>query len=242
MTIRQSDITGIDTIIQPAIRDFADGLKIRRVLPSSNRLMIGPFILFDHFGPAIFDAGHGFDMGPHPHIGVAAVTYLIDGEIVHRDNFGKVQTIRPGEVNWMTAGSAPEPYSITSLDEASAYLSFPILGGRYRECVGTLQRRAGYSPSRNDVHSLYGVHLPKVGHQAKRLSGLSARAVFGEVDAKKLHASLTLFSEASNDEFLLETIFDVWFDGLLDEETMNDLVVDRILCADEPLQIILVVH
>lgn len=93
------------------------------------------------------------------------------------------------------SGAAPEPYAITSLDEASAYLSFPILGGRYRECVGTMQR----------------------------LSGLSARAVFGEVDAKKLHASLTLFSEASNEEFLLETIFDVWFDGLLDEETMNAL-------------------
>ncbi|WP_352707096.1 pirin family protein [Mesorhizobium sp. M0598] len=53
----------------------------------------------------MFDAGHGFDTGPHPHIGVAAVTYLIDGEIVHRDNLGKVQTIRPGEANWMTAGS-----------------------------------------------------------------------------------------------------------------------------------------
>ncbi|MDX8514455.1 DUF1810 domain-containing protein [Mesorhizobium captivum] len=90
--------------------------------------------------------------------------------------------------------TAPEPYAITSLDEASAYLSSPILGGRYRECVGTLQR----------------------------LSDLSARAVFGDDDAKKLHASLTLFSEASN-EFLLETIFDVWFDGLLDEDTMNEL-------------------
>ncbi|MDX8445667.1 DUF1810 family protein [Mesorhizobium captivum] len=90
--------------------------------------------------------------------------------------------------------AAPEPYAITSLDEASAYLSSPILGGRYRECVGTLQR----------------------------LSDLSAHAVFGDDDAKKLHASLTLFSEASN-EFLLETIFDVWFDGLLDEDTMNEL-------------------
>ncbi|MDX8490436.1 DUF1810 family protein [Mesorhizobium sp. VK22B] len=90
--------------------------------------------------------------------------------------------------------AAPEPYAITSLDEAGAYLSSPILGGRYRECVGTLQR----------------------------LSDLSAHAVFGDDDAKKLHASLTLFSEASN-EFLLETIFDVWFDGLLDEDTMNEL-------------------
>ncbi|MER9328594.1 DUF1810 family protein [Mesorhizobium sp. M0488] len=91
--------------------------------------------------------------------------------------------------------AAPAPYAITSLDEASAYLSSPILGGRYRECIGALQR----------------------------LSGSSAHAVFGDVDAKKLHASLTLFSEASNDEFLLETIFDVWFDGLLDEQTMIEL-------------------
>ncbi|MCA0008459.1 MULTISPECIES: pirin family protein [unclassified Mesorhizobium] len=105
MTIRQSDIVGIDPLRQPSMRDFADGLKVRRVLPSSNRLMIGPYILFDHFGPAVFDAGRGFDMGPHPHIGIAAVTYLFDGEIIHHDNLGEVQTIRPGEVNWMTAGS-----------------------------------------------------------------------------------------------------------------------------------------
>jgi uncharacterized protein (DUF1810 family) len=88
-----------------------------------------------------------------------------------------------------------EPYAITSLDEANAYLSSQILGGRYRECISTLQR-------------LYDV---------------SARAVFGDADARKLHASLTLFSEASNDEFLLETMFDVWFDGLLDEDTMIEL-------------------
>jgi uncharacterized protein (DUF1810 family) len=91
------------------------------------------------------------------------------------------------------AGS--EPYAITSLDEANAYLSNPKLGGRYRECVGILQR----------------------------LFDASVRSVFGDVDSKKLHASLTLFSEASNDEFLLETMFDVWFDGLLDQDTMYAL-------------------
>ncbi|MBZ9919880.1 pirin family protein [Mesorhizobium sp. BR1-1-12] len=105
MTISQSDIVGIDLLRQPTMRDFADGLKVRRVLPSTHHLMIGPYILFDHFGPALFDAGSGFDMGPHPHIGIAAVTYLFDGEIIHRDDLGEVQTIRPGEVNWMTAGS-----------------------------------------------------------------------------------------------------------------------------------------
>jgi uncharacterized protein (DUF1810 family) len=93
-----------------------------------------------------------------------------------------------------TGGATLEPYAIRSLDEANAYLAFPPLGGRYRQCVGILQR----------------------------LSDAGARAVFGDVDARKLHASLTLFSEAS-DEFLLETMFDVWFDGLLDEATMNEI-------------------
>ena len=103
MTIPQS-VASIDTVILPSLRDL-DGFKVRRVLPSGHGRMIGPFILFDHMGPAVFDAGRGFDMGPHPHIGLATVTYLIDGEILHRDNLGKEQTIRPGEVNWMTAGS-----------------------------------------------------------------------------------------------------------------------------------------
>jgi uncharacterized protein (DUF1810 family) len=93
------------------------------------------------------------------------------------------------------SAAGPEPYAIRSLDEANAFISCPLLGGRYRECVGILQR----------------------------LSNVAARAVFGEADARKLHASLTLFSEASGDEFLLETLFDVWFDGLLDEETMIEL-------------------
>jgi uncharacterized protein (DUF1810 family) len=87
-----------------------------------------------------------------------------------------------------------EPYAIRSLDEASAYLAFPLLGGRYRECIGALQG------------------LPE----------LSARAVFGDAGARQLHASLTLFSEAS-DEFLFETIFYAWFDSLLDEDTAKAL-------------------
>jgi len=105
MTFLQSDFAGTETVILPPVRDLADGLKVRRALPSGHGRMIGPFILFDHMGPAVFDAGRGFDMGPHPHIGLATITYLVDGEITHRDNLGKVQTIRPGEVNWMTAGS-----------------------------------------------------------------------------------------------------------------------------------------
>ena len=66
--------------------------------------MVGPFIFFDHFGPAVFRAGDGIDVRPHPHIGLATVTYLFDGEIVHRDSLGTAMPIRPGAVNWMTAG------------------------------------------------------------------------------------------------------------------------------------------
>lgn len=83
----------------------AGTFAMRRVLPARQGQMIGPFVLLDHFGPTEFGAGKGFDAAPHPHIGLEAVTYLIDGEILHRDSLGQVQSIRPGEVNWVTAGS-----------------------------------------------------------------------------------------------------------------------------------------
>ncbi len=75
-----------------------------RAAPRAKRRMVGPFIFFDHFGPAEFRAGQGIDVRPHPHIGLATVTFLFDGEIMHRDSLGTAVAIRPGEVNWMTAG------------------------------------------------------------------------------------------------------------------------------------------
>jgi redox-sensitive bicupin YhaK (pirin superfamily) len=81
-----------------------DGPTVGRVLPYVRRRMVGPFIFFDHMGPASFEAGRGMDVRPHPHIGLATVTYLFEGEINHRDSLGYLQPIRPGEVNWMTAG------------------------------------------------------------------------------------------------------------------------------------------
>ena len=80
------------------------GFQVHRALPSGRSRMVGPFIFFDHFGPAVFKAGDGVDVRPHPHIGLATVTYLFDGEIVHRDSLGTAMPIRPGAVNWMTAG------------------------------------------------------------------------------------------------------------------------------------------
>jgi len=90
-------------IVVPRTVDLG-GLQVRRALPSARSRMVGPFIFFDHFGPAIFSAGQGIDVRPHPHIGLATVTYLFDGEIVHRDSLGSAMPIRPGAVNWMTAG------------------------------------------------------------------------------------------------------------------------------------------
>ncbi|MFS0770893.1 pirin family protein [Sphingomonas sp. 1P08PE] len=104
MTIRLSDIEGVDLVILPPTRDLGDGFTVRRALPSAHRRMVGPFIFFDQMGPAAFRGGEGLDVRPHPHIGLATVTYLLDGEIMHRDSVGSVQPIRPGEVNWMTAG------------------------------------------------------------------------------------------------------------------------------------------
>jgi redox-sensitive bicupin YhaK (pirin superfamily) len=93
-----------ETIIVPRSRDLGDGFEVHRVLPAIERRMVGPFVFFDHFGPTILRAGTGLDVRPHPHIGLATVTYLFAGEILHRDSLGTVQPIRAGEVNWMTAG------------------------------------------------------------------------------------------------------------------------------------------
>jgi redox-sensitive bicupin YhaK (pirin superfamily) len=93
----------IDRIIDARHRDLG-GFSVRRVLPAIGRRTVGPFIFLDHLGPVDLPAGDGMDVAPHPHIGLATVTYLYDGEIVHRDSLGSEQPIRPGDVNWMTAG------------------------------------------------------------------------------------------------------------------------------------------
>ena len=94
----------VEQVLLPNVRDLGDGFQVRRALPSAQRRMVGPFIFLDSFGPVTFRAGEGLDSRPHPHIGLSTLTYLIDGEIVHRDSEGYVQTISPGEVNLMTAG------------------------------------------------------------------------------------------------------------------------------------------
>ena len=93
----------LETVIVPRPRDIG-GFAVRRVLPSTQRRSVGPFVFFDQMGPAELAPGAGIDVRPHPHIGLATVTYLFSGSIVHRDSLGNVQAIEPGAVNWMTAG------------------------------------------------------------------------------------------------------------------------------------------
>jgi redox-sensitive bicupin YhaK (pirin superfamily) len=96
----------IELVIDQRRKDLG-GFEVGRVLPFAQRRMVGPFVFFDHMGPAEIAPGtpRSMDVRPHPHIGISTVTYLFEGEITHRDSVGVVQPIRPGEVNWMTAGS-----------------------------------------------------------------------------------------------------------------------------------------
>jgi redox-sensitive bicupin YhaK (pirin superfamily) len=93
----------VELMIEPKTKDLG-GFSVRRVLPAKERRMVGPFIFFDHMGPAELPPGEGIQVRPHPHIGLATVTYLFEGEIMHRDSLGFAQPIKPGAVNLMTAG------------------------------------------------------------------------------------------------------------------------------------------
>lgn len=105
----------IETLIVPRARDIG-GFEVRRALPAPKRQMVGPFIFFDEMGPAEFVTGAGIDVRPHPHIGLATVTYLFKGEFQHRDSLGSNQMIRPGEVNWMVSGRGVTHSERTSVE------------------------------------------------------------------------------------------------------------------------------
>lgn len=94
----------VEQLIVPRTADLG-GFEVARVLPSRHRRMVGPFIFLDRMGLGVFSPGAGLDVRPHPHIGLATVTYLFAGELLHRDSLGSRQIVRPGAVNWMTAGS-----------------------------------------------------------------------------------------------------------------------------------------
>ncbi len=100
---REEASASIELVIDGRRRDLG-GFSVRRVLPSMSRRLVGPFIFLDHLGPVQLPAGDGLDVRPHPHIALATVTFLFEGEIIHRDSVGSLQTVQRGDVNWMTAG------------------------------------------------------------------------------------------------------------------------------------------
>lgn len=123
----------IDAVVIPAARELVNGFKVRRALPTVRRRMVGPFIFFDVMGPEEFESGAGLDVPPHPHIGLSTVTYLFDGELLHRDSVGSEQLIAPGDVNWMTAGSgiahserSPERSGARKLSGVQAWVALPL--------------------------------------------------------------------------------------------------------------------
>ncbi len=108
----------VELVLLPRAHDLG-GFEVRRALPASERQMVGPFIFFDQVGPGEFLAGSGLDVRPHPHIGLSTVTYLFQGEILHRDSLGSNQPIVPGDVNWMTAGGGIAHSERTGLAQRS---------------------------------------------------------------------------------------------------------------------------
>lgn len=165
----------VDIILLPRSADLGDGLTVRRALPSSERRMVGPFIFFDQIGPATLRRGKGLDVRPHPHIGLATITYLFSGEILHRDSLGYVQPIRPGEINWMIAGrgivhserTPPELRSgESSLSGIQTWIALPT---HHEETEpGFLHHEAAELPVLEDqdkcvrliTGSLFGAHSP----------------------------------------------------------------------------------
>ncbi len=118
-------VTAIELTIDPRDREVGSG-AVRRLLPWHKRRMVGPFIFLDIMGPADLDIGTGFDVNAHPHIGLSTVTYLFAGRAVHRDSTGAVQTILPGDVNWMTAGAGVAHTERSHIDDRSRRV--PLFG------------------------------------------------------------------------------------------------------------------
>ena len=130
----EREATGpIEVTIQPRVRSLGE-FDVRRELPAAERRSVGPFVFFDHMGPAVFPPGHGIAVRPHPHIGLVTITYLFEGEIMHRDNLGYVQLIQAGAVNLMTAGRgivhserASDDLTVTShLHGIQSWLALPV--------------------------------------------------------------------------------------------------------------------
>jgi redox-sensitive bicupin YhaK (pirin superfamily) len=154
-------------IISPHSKDLGGGFTVRRLLPSALRQAVGPFLFFDHFGPITAGPADNHDVRPHPHIGLATVTYLFEGAMLHRDSTGVVQRIAPGAINWMTAGRGIV-HSERTPDE---------LRGTTRRSHG-LQLWAALPPQHEEDPPSFE-HTPASALPALRLEGVDVRLLIG---------------------------------------------------------------
>lgn len=145
------------------------GFEVRRVLPSPALRMVGPFTFFDQMGAAVFGRGEGIDVRPHPHIGLATVTYLFEGEIVHRDSLGSHQPIRPGDINWMTAGRGIVHSERTSQEHRQS-------GSRLHGFQLWVALPASHEEAAPSFHHHPGETLPERDHRGVTLRVLAGAA------------------------------------------------------------------
>jgi hypothetical protein len=157
---------GVARLVEGRPRDLG-GFSVRRLLPAGGLMTVGPFIFFDHIGPVTFAAGAGLDVRPHPHIGLATVTYLFEGEIFHRDSLGNALAIRPGDVNWMVAGRG-----IAHSERTAAELRVrpaPLHGIQSWVAL----------PARDEETEPAFVHHPGATLPAREIDGVALRVIAG---------------------------------------------------------------
>ena len=183
----------VELLVIPPVHDLGDGFHVRRALPSSQRRAVGPFVFFDQMGPTVLRAGSGLDVRPHPHIGLATVTYLFDGEIIHRDSLGTVQAIRPGAVNWMIAGRGIVHSERTAADKRSGG---PSLSG-IQTWIALPKAEEERAPS---FHHYAASELPLIDGEGKSVR-LIAGSLFGKQSpvatlSEMFYADATLVANA----------------------------------------------
>jgi redox-sensitive bicupin YhaK (pirin superfamily) len=176
----KADPDAIETLIIPRTRDLG-GFEVRRALPAPQRQMVGPFIFFDQAGPAEFLTGQGIDVRPHPHIGLATVTYLFRGEFQHRDSLGTDQMIYPGEVNWMIAGQG-----VTHSERTSAATR------QGRHSLFGIQTWVALPDAAEDDAAAFE-HQPKAALPYIEEAGVGARLILGTAWGER--APVRTFSE-----------------------------------------------
>ncbi|CAG2151976.1 hypothetical protein LMG19282_04105 [Cupriavidus campinensis] len=165
-------MSAIEHLLKPHVRDIGE-FTVRRLLPAAATQTVGPFIFFDHLGPVSMPPESGMDVRPHPHIGLATVTYLFEGEIMHRDSLGSEQVIRPGDVNWMTAGTGIT-HSERSPDAARQ--AGPLLHG-IQTWVALPKAHEKDAPS---FHHHPGATLPKLELPGVRMTVIAGDAFGAE--------------------------------------------------------------